>query len=356
MTEKDNNSIITSLLLKWYGEKGRDLPWRETTDPYKIWISEIILQQTRVVQGRDYYFRFIGRFPNVESLAVAEEDEVLKLWQGLGYYTRARNVHAAAKQVMTTFNGIFPSTYPDIISLRGVGEYTAAAIASIAFNEPYAVVDGNVFRVISRLFGIALSIHTSEGKKIIREMAQSLLDPQDPGKYNQAVMDFGALVCTPAQPRCIDCVLQDYCTALAENRVGELPVNDRKIFIRNRYFHYFHIQHNDNTFLQKRNGSDIWKNLFEFPLIETPTPFDFTELEKTEPFRELFNGTSSLSVDHRLTIKHQLTHQTIHTHFYRIIIPGEIPYNPPKEIFKIENEQLPDYPVSRLTHKYLEII
>jgi A/G-specific adenine glycosylase len=189
------NSVITGYLQRWYREYGRDLPWRETADPYKIWISEIILQQTRVAQGKEYYFRFIGRFPNIESLAAAKEDEVLKLWQGLGYYTRARNLHAAAKQVMSAFNGIFPSTYSDIISLRGVGEYTAAAISSIVFNEPHAVVDGNVFRVIARLFGIELSIHTSEGKKVIKEIAQSLLDLNDPGKYNQAVMDFGALVC-----------------------------------------------------------------------------------------------------------------------------------------------------------------
>lgn len=356
MKERNSNSLITSLLLSWYKKEGRDLPWRETTDPYKIWISEIILQQTRVVQGRDYYFRFIERFPSVESLAATKEDEVLKLWQGLGYYTRARNVHAAAKQVKSIFNGVFPSTYSNIISLKGVGEYTAAAVASIAFNESYAVVDGNVFRVIARLFGISLSIHSSEGKKVIREIAQSLLDTQDPGRYNQAVMDFGALICTPAQPKCTACVLQDYCTAFAGNRVGELPVNDRKISIRNRYFHYFHILHNGSTFLQKRNGSDIWKNLFEFPLIETTLPSDFTELEKREPFRKLFAGISTFSVDHRLAIKHQLTHQAIHTHFYRIIIPDEIPFNPPKEIFRIDDEQLLEYPVSRLIHKYLETI
>lgn len=356
MTERAGNSMITSLLLEWYKREGRNLPWRETADPYKIWISEIILQQTRVAQGRDYYFRFIGRFPDIETLAAAQEDEVLKLWQGLGYYTRARNVHAAAKQVMHTFNGVFPSTYSRIISLRGVGEYTASAIASIAFNEPYAVVDGNVFRVIARLFGIALSIHSSEGKKIIREIAQSLLDHGDPGSYNQAIMDFGAMVCTPAQPRCADCVLRDYCTAFTEKRVGELPVNDRKISVRNRYFHYFHIQHNGHTFLQKRNGSDIWKNLFEFPLIETAGPADFAELEKTDLFRKLFSGISSLSFDPRLAIRHQLTHQSIHTRFYRITIPPATLFNPPEGIFKIEDEQLPDYPVSRLTHKYLEII
>jgi A/G-specific adenine glycosylase len=348
--------MITALLLNWYGKQGRDLPWRGTADPYKIWISEIILQQTRVAQGKDYYFRFIGRFPTVEALAAAEEDEVLKVWQGLGYYTRARNLHAAAKQVMDAFNGKFPSTYTDIISLKGVGEYTAAAISSIAFNEPHAVVDGNVYRVIARLFGVESSIHASEGKKAIKEVAQSLLDAGNPGKYNQAVMDFGALICTPAQPRCIECVLREYCTAFAENRVGEFPVNERKVSVRNRYFHYFHIRYNDDTFLQKRNGSDIWKNLFEFPLVETPEPADFAELEKTDAFRRLFSGIPSLSVDHRLTTKHQLSHQTIHTRFYRITIPGETPYIPPKGIFKIENERLSDYPVSRLIHKYLEIM
>lgn len=348
--------MITVHLLNWYREYGRDLPWRETTDPYKIWISEIILQQTRVAQGRDYYFRFIERFPNVKSLAAAEEDEVLKLWQGLGYYTRARNVHTAAKQVMSTFNGIFPSTYSDIITLKGVGDYTAAAISSIAFNESHAVVDGNVFRVIARLFGIELSIHTSEGKKVIKAITQSLLAPEDPGKFNQAIMDFGALICTPAQPRCMECVLQEYCTAFAENRVGELPVNNRKISVKDRYFYYFHIQHNGSTFLQKRSGSDIWKNLFEFPLIETPAPSDFAKLEKTEVFRKLFSGISSLSIDHQLTIKHQLTHQAIHTNFYQVIIPDKIPFSPPQEIFRIGNEHLPDYPVSRLIHKYLEII
>lgn len=356
MTEKDNNSVITSLLMSWYEKEGRDLPWRRTTDPYKIWISEIILQQTRVAQGRDYYFRFIERFPDIVSLATAEEDEVLKLWQGLGYYTRARNVHAAAKQVTHTFNGIFPSIYSDIISLKGVGEYTAAAIASIAFHEPHAVVDGNVYRVIARLFGIALSIHSSEGKKVIKEMAQSLLDIKDPGRYNQAVMDFGAIICTPVQPKCTLCVLQDYCIAFAGNQVGKLPVNDRKILIRNRYFYYFHILHNGNTYLQKRNGSDIWKNLFEFPLIETPESSDFAELERNEAFRKLFSGIPALSVNHRLAIKHQLTHQAIHTHFYQITIPDEVSYNTPEGILKIENEQLSEFPVSRLIHKYLEII
>ena len=254
---------------------------------------------------------------------------------------------------MNNFNGIFPATHSDILSLKGIGEYTAAAIASIAFNEPYAVVDGNVLRVIARLFGIALSIHSSEGKKAIKILAQSLLDIKNPGRYNQAVMD---LICTPAQPQCMRCVLQDYCIAFAENRVNKLPVNNRKITLKNRYFHYFHIQYNGSTFLHKRDESDIWKNLFEFPLIETAESLDFTELEKTEAFRRLFGGVSFLSVDQYISVKHQLTHQSIHTRFYRIIIPDDIPYNPPVGIFTIKDELLTDYPVSRLMHKYIETI
>ncbi len=355
-TTKEISPVITSRLLNWYAKEGRELPWRETSNPYRIWISEIILQQTRVAQGRDYYTRFIQRFPTVATLAAANEEDVLKVWQGLGYYTRARNLHAAAKQIMTAFNGTFPSTYSVIISLKGIGAYTAAAIASIAFHEPYAVVDGNVLRVISRLFGISLSIHSTEGKKIIGKIAQSLLDTAQPGKYNQAVMDFGALVCTPAQPGCITCVLRDYCTAFSEGRVSELPVNERKISIRHRYFNYFHILHDKYTYLQKRNTKDIWKNLFEFPLIETSEPTDFVELQHTEPFRKLFHGLPTLHIHRKFTTKHQLSHQTIHTTFYTIVLPQEIAYNPPEGIFKIENERLPDYPVARLTHKYLEII
>lgn len=356
MSKEEINPMITKRLSEWYQKEGRDLPWRITKDPYKIWISEVILQQTRVAQGKDYYFRFIEKFPSIDKLASANEDEVLKLWQGLGYYTRARNLHAAAKQVMQHFEGRFPSKYTDIISLKGVGEYTASAISSIAFNEPQAVVDGNVYRVIARIFGIESPIHTSSGKKIIKEIAQSLLDHTNPGQHNQAMMDFGALVCSPQQPSCGECSIQEFCTAFAENRVSELPVNNRKITVKDRYFHYFHILHKEFTFIQKRNNSDIWKNLFEFPLIETPTPTEFSKLERTDSFHLIINDVSHFSVDHRLSINHQLTHQTIHTHFYRIIIPDNMPYTPPINVIKIESEQLQDYPVSRLTHKYLEII
>jgi A/G-specific adenine glycosylase len=347
---------ITSRLLNWFREHKRELPWRESTDAYRVWISEVILQQTRINQGWDYFLRLMDRFPSVESLAEAKEEEVLKLWQGLGYYSRARNMHAAAKQIVNDFHGIFPGTYSDILSLRGVGEYTASAIASIAFNEPRAVVDGNVNRVITRLFGIGISIHTTEGKKVIAAIAQSLLSPESPGDYNQAVMDFGSMICTPQRPGCAECMLQDYCVAFAEQRVTYYPVNNRKINVRKRYFHYFHIVQEKETFLQKRVASDIWKNMYEFPLIETTTPMEFSQLEQTEAFRRLFSGVPSLIVDHRLTLKHQLTHQLVHTLFYRIIIPDAYPFTTPLNSIRIEEKELADYPVSRLTDKYIAII
>ncbi|MBF6627297.1 MAG: A/G-specific adenine glycosylase [Proteiniphilum sp.] len=356
MNKKAAYPHITTRLLNWYKEHKRDLPWRETTDVYSIWISEVILQQTRISQGWDYFLRFMDRFPTVASLAGATEEEVLKLWQGLGYYSRARNMHAAAKQIMNHFGGIFPTTYSEILSLKGVGEYTASAIASIAFNEPRAVVDGNVNRVIARLFAIELSIHTPEGKKLIAEIAQSLLSHESPGNYNQALMDFGAMVCTPAQPRCTECLLQDYCAAYAENRVTDFPVNNRKITIKKRYFHYFHIVQGNSTFLQKRVASDIWRNMYEFPLIETVSTMEFSQLEQTKEFRELFAGVPSLSIDHQLTLKHQLTHQVVHTHFYRITIPDEYPFTPPLNSIRIEKNHLTDYPVSRLTDKYIALI
>lgn len=355
--QKSTDQIhITAHLLNWYKEHKRDLPWRETTDAYTIWISEVILQQTRIAQGEDYFLRFIHRFPNVQSLAEAEEEEVLKLWQGLGYYSRARNMYAAAKQIMSRFNGSFPSAYSDILSLKGVGEYTAAAISSISFNEPHAVVDGNVYRVIARLFAIETSIHTAEGKKLIAAMAQSLIAIENPGSYNQALMDFGSMVCTPTQPKCVDCPLQDYCIAYAENRVTAYPVNNRIITVRKRYFHYFHIVQGDSTFLQKRLRSDIWKNMYEFPLIETSEAMDFRQLEQTKEFRELFSGIPSLSIDHRLSMKHQLTHQIIYANFYHVMIPNNYPFTSPLSAIKIDVAHLSDYPIARLTDKYIEKI
>jgi len=347
---------ITCRLIDWYSEHKRELPWRETKDAYRIWISEVILQQTRIDQGSDYYHRFIEQFPDVTTLAAASEEEVLKVWQGLGYYSRARNLHQAARQIVSLHNGEIPSSYSGLIAMKGVGAYTAAAIASIAFGLPHAVVDGNVYRLLTRLFAIETPVDTPAGKKATAEIAQSLLPEEDPGGYNQAVMDFGSLICTPTQPRCGDCVLQEYCQAFAANAVSAYPVKIRKTRIRKRYFHYFHILHGDRTYLQKRDRADIWKNLYEFPLIETEQDADFAQLEQSSSFRQLFGNLPTLQIDPPLILQHQLTHQLIHTRFYRVTIPEEAQFTPPGEILSISQEALHIYPVSRLTHKYLETI
>lgn len=347
---------ITTRLLNWYNINKRDLPWRENTEPYRIWLSEVILQQTRVAQGWDYYLRFINRFPDVQSLAKADEEEILKLWQGLGYYTRARNLHTAAKQIMDRFNGVFPADYSDILSLKGIGKYTAAAISSIAFQAPYAVVDGNVKRVITRLFAVETPIDTAGGEKIISEIAHSLLPAEQSGNYNQAIMDFGSLVCTPVQPKCTDCPLQVNCRAYEVKKISAYPVTRRKPTVRKRYFNYFHVVQGEKTFIQKRNGDDVWKNLYEFPLIETQEVVDFFQLSQKDDFLHFFPENMKFYADHRLTLKHQLTHQTIRTTFYRIEIAEESAFDPPQEFICINRNDLINYPVSRLIHKYLEII
>ena len=356
MEQITDHTFITSRLISWYNEHKRDLPWRATSDPYLVWLSEVILQQTRVAQGWNYYLRFVDRFPDVQSLAEAEEEEVLKLWQGLGYYTRARNLHAAAIQITHDFDGKFPSDYTHILSLKGVGKYTAAAIASIAFQEPYAVVDGNVFRVLSRLFAIETPIDTTAGKKTISELAQLLIHPDQPGTYNQAIMDFGAMVCTPSQPKCSDCPLQDFCKAYELREVSLFPVTSRKVAIRNRYFNYFYIIQGGFTFIQKRSESDIWKNLYEFPLVETTEAVDYPALSQTDAFTQLFPKEISLTVDHCHNAKHQLSHQILHTKFYKVELPEGVTFNPPESIIRIEEKDLANYPVSRLTEKYLELI
>ena len=240
-------SPLAADLHAWYARNHRVLPWRGITDAYRIWISEIILQQTRVVQGYEYYNRFVSRFPDVRALAAADDDEVMKLWQGLGYYSRARNLLAAARQVVERFGGEFPTTYDDIRSLPGIGDYTAAAIASFAYGLPHAVVDGNVYRVLSRIYGIDTPIDTTEGKKLFAALADELLDRQDPGGYNQAMMEFGALYCVPRSPQCGGCIFADRCMALATGRVEELPVKQGRTVVKPRYFNYFYVRHGGYT-------------------------------------------------------------------------------------------------------------
>lgn len=308
---------FSTALLYWYKEHRRELPWRETKDPYYIWISEIILQQTRVAQGYAYYQRFVERFPTVFDLAQAPNDEVMKLWQGLGYYSRARNLHEAAKMIAA--NGSFPTIHKEVLALKGVGEYTAAAICSFAYNQPYAVVDGNVYRILSRWMGIETPIDSTQGKKEFALLAQELLDKQDPATYNQAIMDFGALQCTPTSPNCTLCPLVESCVANANKMVADLPIKQNKTKVTNRYMHYLYVHTDSDTYLRKRSGNDIWKNLYEPVLIETPAATTTEELYALPEFTELLSiGKQPFVRQLARQVKHQLSHRTIYADFYEI--------------------------------------
>lgn len=342
----------SKILQEWYAKNARDLPWRRTKDPYLIWISEIILQQTRVVQGLDYYNRFVGRFPNVQSLAEAEQVDVLKYWQGLGYYSRARNLHEAAKDVMSRFGGIFPEEYEEILSLKGIGEYTAAAIVSFAWNKPYPVIDGNVFRVLGRLFAIVTPIDTGKGKKEYRELANLLMPPDKAGLHNQAIMEFGALQCTPQSPDCTQCPLSASCLAYASGHPQQYPVKQNKTKTRDRYFHYFFIICGSYTYLHCRAGKDIWEGLYEFPLIETAGPADFSEISDDIAFKRLFQGVGDLEFSIETTpVKHILSHQILHAKFYEVKISQESTVL--KKYQKVCLSELDEYPVSRLISMFL---
>lgn len=309
----------------WAAENPRPMPWKGERDPYKIWLSEIILQQTRVEQGWPYYEKFIAKYPTVRSLADASEDEVLKLWEGLGYYTRARNMHAAARHIAYSMNGIFPASYEDIRSLKGVGDYTAAAIASFAFNLPHAVLDGNVYRVLSRFFAIDTPTDLPAAKKQFAALAYEVLDPALPAAYNQALMDFGALCCTPVQPRCALCPLGEKCLAFLENRVDELPVRIKKIKRRKRFFLYLKISQAGHTFLRKRSASDIWQGLYEFPMYEVGTAEDLTLAALMQ--RYFSAGLPDGAVWGKVSPHFQqiLTHQGVVAAFIELHLPVEIP-------------------------------
>ena len=341
--------MFSKYIIDWYSEFGRELPWRNTKDPYLIWISEIILQQTRVAQGYNYYLRFIDRYPTVQKLAESSEQEVLKYWQGLGYYSRARNLLAAAQSI----SGNFPSTYADVISLKGVGEYTAAAICSFAFDLPYAVVDGNVYRVLSRYYGVSTPINTSKGKKEFSELAQGLIDKKYPAKYNQAIMDFGAIQCTPKSPKCQECPLVDSCVAYNESKIQDLPVKQGKTKVRNRYFNYFYIIDTDGSiFLNKSIGSDIWKNMFDFPLIETEKSVELGELLNQESFLSDLNLSDISSVVQNY--QHVLSHQKIFAKIYTVKLTKK--YINLTNYLKINIDDLDLDPVPKLIHQFLQNI
>ena len=309
-------------LLAWYERYGRELPWRETNDPYIIWLSEIILQQTRVEQGMPYFYTFVEHFPTVLDFANADEGDILRLWQGLGYYSRARNMHKAAKMVRDELDGIFPTAYADAIKLPGVGEYTAAAIASFSINECKAVVDGNVYRVLSRYLGIDEPINSTSGKKLFAQLAQEFISDQHPGLYNQAIMDFGATVCKPKNPLCESCIFREDCRALALDTIDQLPVKIKGKASRNRYFHYFIVERNSTILMSQRPEGDVWANLYEFPLIETEHATDIQDLPLLPEFISHFGDASIEPIGHE--IKHVLSHQNIYARFYRVNLVADI--------------------------------
>lgn len=314
MTE--GNPAFSRKLLNWYDQHKRDLPWRETADPYYIWLSEIILQQTRVSQGLPYFEKFIRRFPTVEDLANASEQEVLSEWQGLGYYSRARNLHACAREISTNHNGRFPSSYNELLKLKGIGSYTAAAIASFAFGEAVPVIDGNVYRVVSRVFGIEADISKSGSRKVFEKKLGQLIDHEQAGLFNQAIMEFGALQCTPVSPNCEECVMQALCEAFANKRVGELPVKSKKVKVRSRHFNYLVFECDGLLAFRFRQGKDIWQGLHDFYCLEAEGFATEEEaLEKIGGLAASANWELSGISD---TYKHVLTHRIIFARFFRV--------------------------------------
>lgn len=348
----ENLKFITGRLIDWYTTHKRTLPWRDIRDPYKIWISEIILQQTRVNQGLGYYNRFIERFPDVVSLADASEQEVLTYWQGLGYYSRARNLHYTAREIKEKYNGVFPDEYQQIRSLKGIGEYTAAAIASFAYGLPYPAIDGNVFRILSRLFALAEPIDSSSGKKVFAEIAHRLIAHADPATFNQATMEFGALQCTPTNPDCFSCPLNARCMALASGQVSSFPVKTQKTKTKDVYLYYFHILDGSGCYyLKQRKGKGIWQNLFEFPVIESDKPLTIEEIVKTDAFCELFAGTTPTLKTAVADRKHVLSHRIVYATFYTVVLNDKMPQR--SHYKKITPEEIDRFPLHRLMEQYL---
>lgn len=329
-------SLFSTELQKWYVKNHRDLPWRNTRNPYFIWLSEVILQQTRVQQGMSYYYKFVEHYPDVNDFAQADENEILNLWQGLGYYSRARNMHKTAQFVVAHHHGVFPKSYDDLLKLPGVGKYTAAALASFAFDLPHAVVDGNVYRVLSRYFNAEEFIDTGAGQKFYQSLADELLDKQNPARHNQAIMELGALICTPKNPSCANCPLTDSCEGRAKNTWNNLPRKKGKVKVKNRTLNYFVCVDDDFVLMKKRGDKDIWANMFEFPLIEgddLPEPLT-NEVELTK------------------TLNHKLTHQNLTVNFY------STKFNNSQEAFsnteKIAIDELKNYPLPRVIERFLE--
>ncbi|MCB0457878.1 MAG: A/G-specific adenine glycosylase [Flavobacteriaceae bacterium] len=321
-------------LISWYLQNKRDLPWRETKDPYAIWLSEIMLQQTRVAQGLPYFEKFLTQFPTVFDLANASEEQVLKLWQGLGYYSRARNLHATAKHIAFDNKGKFPSTYEGLLKLKGVGDYTASAIASICFKLPTAVVDGNVYRVLSRVFGIATPINSTSGIAQFKALAQKLIDPSCPGTFNQAIMEFGARFCVPSNPDCSTCIFSDVCIANKQKQVPYLPVKVKKAVVKNEFYNYLVCLFKDRkTLMEQRTDRGIWQNLYQFPLIESKKQLQVSTLKKDQEFIRFSEqiNIQSISKFNDRVIVHKLSHKHLYTTFWILEIDalyeGGVPFS-----------------------------
>lgn len=329
-------SLFSTKLHAWYAHNKRDLPWRNTSNAYYIWLSEVILQQTRVQQGMSYYYKFVNRFPDIESMALAEENEVLNLWQGLGYYSRARNMHKTARYVFEELGGVFPNKFDKLLELPGVGRYTASAIASFAYDLPYAVVDGNVYRVLSRYLNVDEYIDTGSGQKLFQQLADELLDKSNPAHHNQAVMELGALVCTPKKPKCDDCPLQASCVSFAEHTFTELPRKKGKVKVKSRTLNYFTFLRDDRVYLRKRGDKDIWANMFEFPLLEG----DHVPVELLDV------------VEFSKNTNHKLTHQNLNVNFYQLKL-SDFPHHVFENCIEVHIEDLKNYPLPRVIEKYL---
>lgn len=347
-------------LLSWYDGNGRKLPWRTTRNPYLVWVSEIILQQTRMEQGLVYYSRFTEVFPDVYALANASEHQVLRAWQGFGYYSRARHLHRAARQIVDDFGGVFPETSREWIRLKGVGPYTAAAIASIAFDEAVPAIDGNVIRILARLYAIRQNMDTSAGKKVFYDLAMRLLPDLRAGDFNQAMMDFGSLVCKPVRPDCQDCIFQFQCKAFRQGVVGQYPLRRRKKPVRVRHFNYFCFYTDDpqdgvSFFIQQRKGNDIWKSLYEFPLLETKHNTPVEELTAHPWLKALFrDDTVSVPEHDGVTLKHQLTHQRICARFFRIRLYDSLKEKLMQQYLFVNRETFDSLPKSRLIEGFLK--
>lgn len=343
---------FTSELLRWYHDHPRPLPWKADNDPYKTWVSEIIMQQTRVAQGTPYYLRFIEAFPTIDDLANAPESKVLKLWEGLGYYSRARNMHFTAKQIQETYDSVFPDAYDDILKLKGIGPYTAAAIASFSFGLSYPVVDGNVLRVISRYFGIEKSIDDIQTKKEITKICEDLIRDVDPAVFNQAIMNFGATQCVPKSPNCVKCYLSKECKAYKANSVSIIPVRTKKVKQRSRYFQYYVIVDGDHMYLRQRRNKDIWKGLYEFPMIEKDDEWHLGIQKDIATFFE-FDGINIMSLEGHKVFKQKLTHQTIFAKFIIVEIIKPVILEK-EEIIRIKQDKIDKYSFPKTILNYIK--